>query len=182
MGDEEFETADAGVSEGTPIACGAIKKGNYVIMKGKPCKIVDVSASKTGKHGSAKINYVGIDIFSNKRMEECRPSGHTVYAPTVTRTECPLLSIDDGYLTLMTQSNDTRSDIAGGDMLDSLQEKYDNLKDDEELWVCCPFYTNLHTFSRLLLSRLWDKIRLPNAALLPTNKQLSVDFLRNLVF
>ncbi|VDD76459.1 unnamed protein product [Mesocestoides corti] len=136
MGDEEFSTADAGAANGTPIQCGGIKKGAFVIMKDRPCKIVDVSASKTGKHGSAKINYVGIDIFTGKRMEECRPSGHTVYSPNVTRTECQLVSIEpDGYLELLLADNTTRSDIPGGDMLDTLKEKFDNLNDNEDLLV-----------------------------------------------
>lgn len=140
MGDEEFNVGDAGASQGIPLTCGAIKKNAFVIIKDRPCKIVDVSASKTGKHGSAKINYIGIDIFTGKRFEECRPSSHTVYAPTVNRTECQLLSIDnDGYLELMLSDNTIRSDIHGSDMLETLQEKFDNLKDNEDLLVRLSF-------------------------------------------
>ncbi|KAL5112664.1 Eukaryotic translation initiation factor 5A [Taenia crassiceps] len=136
MGDEEFSVGDAGASMGAPIQCGAIKKNAYVIIKDRPCKIVEVSASKTGKHGSAKINYVGIDIFSGKRLEECRPSGHTVISPNVTRTECQLVSIDpDGFLELLMADNTTRSDIHGSDMLDTLKEKFENLGDNEDLLV-----------------------------------------------
>jgi translation initiation factor 5A len=29
---------------------------------GRPCKIVDMSTSKTGKHGHAKVNLVAIDV------------------------------------------------------------------------------------------------------------------------
>lgn len=41
-------------------------------------QVVDVSTSKTGKHGHAKCNFVGIDIFTNKKYEEMAPSSHNV--------------------------------------------------------------------------------------------------------
>ena len=31
-------------------------------MLGRPCKIVDMSTSKTGKHGHAKVHLVAIDV------------------------------------------------------------------------------------------------------------------------
>jgi hypothetical protein len=31
-------------------------------MSGRPCKIVDMSTSKTGKHGHAKVHLVAIDV------------------------------------------------------------------------------------------------------------------------
>ena len=35
-----------------------------MMIKGHPCKVVDVSHAKPGKHGAAKANIVGIDIFT----------------------------------------------------------------------------------------------------------------------
>lgn len=32
------------------------------MIKGRPCKIVDMSTSKTGKHGHAKVHLVAIDV------------------------------------------------------------------------------------------------------------------------
>lgn len=32
------------------------------IISGRPCKIVEMSTSKTGKHGHAKVHLVGIDV------------------------------------------------------------------------------------------------------------------------
>jgi hypothetical protein len=34
----------------------------HVVIKGRPCKIVDMSTSKTGKHGHAKVHLVAIDV------------------------------------------------------------------------------------------------------------------------
>ena len=59
----------------------------YVCIKGRPCKIVDYSTSKTGKHGHAKANIVGIDIFTNKKLEEMCPTSHNLDVPNVVRNE-----------------------------------------------------------------------------------------------
>ena len=52
--DETFENADAGASEVIPMEAGQIRKGGYIVIKNRPCKVVSVSTSKTGKHGHAK--------------------------------------------------------------------------------------------------------------------------------
>jgi len=40
--------------------------------------VVDVSTSKTGKHGHAKCHFVALDIFTQRKMEELVPSSHNL--------------------------------------------------------------------------------------------------------
>merc|ERR1712072_1593071 len=88
----EFEAADA----------GAIRKGGYLVIKGRPCKVIDISTSKTGKHGHAKCKFVAIDIFTGAKKEDMQPSSHNSEVPNVSRKEYSLLDIDDeGFLSLM---------------------------------------------------------------------------------
>ena len=55
MSDGEFEQASSGASETYPKQCSALRKGEYVMLKNHPCKISEMSTSKTGKHGHAKV-------------------------------------------------------------------------------------------------------------------------------
>lgn len=57
----DFEGAASGASQTIPKQCSALRKNEVCMIKGKPCKIVDMSTSKTGKHGHAKVCYNSID-------------------------------------------------------------------------------------------------------------------------
>ena len=88
MSDEEhhFESkADAGASKTYPQQAGTIRKNGYIVIKGRPCKVVEVSTSKTGKHGHAKCHFVAIDIFTAKKLEDIVPSSHNCDVPHVNR-------------------------------------------------------------------------------------------------
>lgn len=91
--------------------CSALRKNGYVVIKGRPCKIVDMSTSKTGKHGHAKVHLVAIDIFTGKKLEDLSPSTHNMDVPNVRKTEYPLLDIDDGFLSLMNNDGSTKDDV-----------------------------------------------------------------------
>jgi translation initiation factor 5A len=109
---EGFEKTDAGASAVIPMEAGQIRKGGYIVIKNRPCKVVSVSTSKTGKHGHAKCNFVATDIFTGKKLEDIVPSTHGTTVPNVFRNEFTLLDItDEDFLTLMDESGETREDL-----------------------------------------------------------------------
>ncbi|ODQ57641.1 hypothetical protein WICANDRAFT_80971 [Wickerhamomyces anomalus NRRL Y-366-8] len=129
--DHVFETADAGSSLTYPQQCSALRKNGFVVIKNRPCKIVDMSTSKTGKHGHAKVHLVAIDIFTQKKLEDLSPSTHNMEVPFVRRTEFQLLDIDDGFLNLMTPDGETKDDVRApeGELGDNIQSAFDEGKD-----------------------------------------------------
>ncbi|KAG6447688.1 hypothetical protein O3G_MSEX005121 [Manduca sexta] len=135
MGDIEdthFETGDSGASATFPMQCSALRKNGFVMLKGRPCKIVEMSTSKTGKHGHAKVHLVGIDIFNGKKYEDICPSTHNMDVPHVKREDYQLTDIsDDGYLTLMADNGDLREDlkIPDGDLGTQLRADFDSGKE-----------------------------------------------------
>lgn len=47
MSDEEtFESADANAADCTPLKAGDLRKGSFVVIKGKPCKVRAPVASR----------------------------------------------------------------------------------------------------------------------------------------
>mmetsp|Transcript_23441 Transcript_23441/g.93049 ORF Transcript_23441/g.93049 Transcript_23441/m.93049 type:complete len:157 (-) Transcript_23441:376-846(-) len=135
MSDEIEAAGDSGSSDTIPVQAGALKKGAHVVIKGFPCKIVDYSTSKTGKHGHAKANITGIDIFTGKKYEDISPTSHNMLQPIVSRRDFQLIDIDDeGFITVMDdKTNETRSDLRietdKEDVHKKLKEEFDEGKD-----------------------------------------------------
>ncbi len=110
--DEDFEQVDAEASATIPASAGDIKKNSLMVFQGRPCKVVDYSTAKTGKHGHAKASITGIDIFTGKKYEDSIPSSHNVEVPIVTRKAWTILTLDDDYLTLFNdETGETKSDL-----------------------------------------------------------------------
>jgi translation initiation factor 5A len=110
--DVTFDSADAGASLTYPMQCSALRKSGHVVIKNRPCKIIDMSTSKTGKHGHAKVHLIATDIFTGKKLEDLSPSTHNMDVPHVVRKEYQLLDItEDGFMSLMTDSGDTKEDV-----------------------------------------------------------------------
>ncbi|KAJ7584912.1 eukaryotic translation initiation factor 5A-2 [Mycena floridula] len=136
MSDDEahnqtFEQASAGASLTFPMQCSALRKNGHVVIKSRPCKIVDMSTSKTGKHGHAKVHLVAIDIFTGKKMEDICPSTHNMDVPNVRREEYQLVNVDEDFLNLMTSEGVSKDDVKvpEGDLGDQIRNDFDAGKD-----------------------------------------------------
>jgi len=132
MSDHEFEEdfggTDAGASATIPVQCSSLRKNGHCVIKGRPCKVVEMSTSKTGKHGHAKVNMVGIDIFTGKKYEDMCPSTHNMEVPVVKRKDYELLSIDEeGFVSLLDDQLGTKEDLKlpEGDLGQQIKAEFD---------------------------------------------------------
>ncbi|GFY45678.1 eukaryotic translation initiation factor 5A [Trichonephila inaurata madagascariensis] len=126
-GDEDYTAASAGASTTYPVQCSSLRKNGFVMLKNRPCKIMEMSTSKTGKHGHAKVHLVGLDIFTNKKYEDLCPSTHNIDVPNVNRSDFQLIDIsDDGFVTLMNDKGDTRDDlrVPEGDLGTKIRDEF----------------------------------------------------------
>merc|ERR1712046_564305 len=115
MSDEEnfdIETTDAGASATVSVEAGQIRKGGYIMIKGKPCKVRDVSVSKTGKHGHAKCKFSAVDIFTGNTCEELCPSTYSIDVPVVNKKDWMIQGLqDETYVLLMDDDGEMREDL-----------------------------------------------------------------------
>jgi len=131
-----FEGANAEGALTYPMQCSALRKNGYCIMKGHPCKIIDMSTSKTGKHGHAKVNLVGIDIFDGKKYEDMSPSTHNMDVPNVKRVEYSCIDVtDEGFLSLMDDAGTVRDDLHCNNNPELLDEITKKFNDGDEFMV-----------------------------------------------
>jgi len=132
LDDAQFESGDSGASIVYPQQCSSLRKSGFVMIKSRPCKIVEMSTSKTGKHGHAKVHLVGIDIFTNKKYEDICPSTHNMDVPFVKREDYQMCDIsDDGFLSLMNDAGDIRDDlkVPDGELGQKLRADYEGGND-----------------------------------------------------
>jgi translation initiation factor 5A len=83
----------------------------FMMIKGKPCKILSISVSKTGKHGHAKCNFLAVDIFTGKKLEDMIPSSHGTTVPIVERNDWEIIDIEGDELTLMDEGGNQKADL-----------------------------------------------------------------------
>ncbi|KAL9653271.1 hypothetical protein ABK040_010978 [Willaertia magna] len=89
-----------------------LKIGSHVIINQHPCKIINYSTSKPGKHGKTKIYFLGEDIFTGKQHEIVILATNILEVPVIIYQEYKLMNIDEnGVLILKTDDGDIKNDI-----------------------------------------------------------------------
>jgi translation initiation factor 5A len=72
---------------------GSMKKGNYVVMDGAACVVTDVSVSRPGKHGHAKVRLEAVGLIDNKKRQEVMPGHDNIKVPVIGKKAAQVLSL-----------------------------------------------------------------------------------------
>ncbi len=84
-----------------PVDVGDLKIGSYVIVEDVPCRIVEITKSKPGKHGAAKARVVAIGVFDSLKRSFVKPVDAKVDMPMIEKRTGQLLAILPNSLQLM---------------------------------------------------------------------------------
>jgi len=80
---------------------GDLKVGSFIVIDGEPCRIVEMSKAKTGKHGSAKAHVVAIGIFSGTKKTLVAPVSQRVEVPIINKRTAQVLALTGDTVQLM---------------------------------------------------------------------------------
>jgi len=83
------------------VSVGSLKKGDTIIIDGAPCKIVDTSTSRPGKHGHAKVNMMAVGMLDGKKRQMVMPGHDKVEAPIVEKKNAQVLSVSGNTANVM---------------------------------------------------------------------------------
>jgi len=88
-----------------PIEAHHVKKNKYVMLKGRPCKIVDVKTSKTGKHGHMKCNITGMDVLTAKKYNDVVPGHANMVEFKLDKSEYALIDVGADNISALDKDN-----------------------------------------------------------------------------
>ncbi len=84
-----------------PMDVGELRVGGYMMIEGEPCKIVDISKSKPGKHGSAKARIVAIGVFDNQKRQFVKPVDAGAEVPIIDKRTGQVFALNPGGVQIM---------------------------------------------------------------------------------
>ncbi len=109
--DLDINEIDTGSLESTSISVNKLRIGGYILIEGRPCRAVDITKSKPGKHGHAKAKIAGSDVFTGRRFETTLPTSHDVEVPVVERNDYAVINIDGKNTQLLDIRGNMREDV-----------------------------------------------------------------------
>ena len=89
-----------------------LKVGKYVLIEDTPCRVVSMDKSKPGKHGSAKLRIVAVDIFSGQKRNLLTNTSSDVEVPIIDRKNAQVLSVSGNSAQIMDPQTYETFDIA----------------------------------------------------------------------
>jgi translation initiation factor 5A len=109
-----------GVRMSKPVEVGSLRVGGYMLIENEPCRIVDITKSKPGKHGSAKARIVAIGVFDGAKR--------TFVKPVDSNAEVPLIDKRTGQIFAVTPNSVQIMDLETYEYLDAPYPDEEELK------------------------------------------------------
>lgn len=78
-----------------------MKIGQYIVVDGEPCKVVDFEKSKPGKHGAAKARIVAISVTTGSKKNVISPVDGRIDVPMIEKKTAQVLAFMGNNVQLM---------------------------------------------------------------------------------
>ena len=84
-----------------PVDVGSLRVGGYMIIDNEPCRIVDITKSKPGKHGSAKARIVAIGVFDGQKRQFVKPVDSNAEIPLIDKRPGQVFTVNPNSVQIM---------------------------------------------------------------------------------
>jgi translation initiation factor 5A len=84
-----------------PMSVGELRVNGYMMIDGEPCKIVDITKSKPGKHGAAKARIVAIGVFDGQKRQFVKPVDANAEVPLIDKRPGQVFAINPSGIQIM---------------------------------------------------------------------------------
>lgn len=78
-----------------------LKVGRYVVIDEEPCKILDITTSKPGKHGAAKARLECVGMFDGVKRSMVAPVTEKCKIPMIDKRKVQILNINQNQAQVM---------------------------------------------------------------------------------
>ncbi len=80
---------------------GELRVGGYMMIDNEPCRIVDITKSKPGKHGAAKARIVAIGVFDDQKRQFVKPVDANAEVPIIDKRTGQIFAVNPTGVQIM---------------------------------------------------------------------------------
>ncbi|MEM0355479.1 MAG: translation initiation factor IF-5A [Desulfurococcaceae archaeon] len=80
---------------------GDLKPGNFIVIDNEPCRIVEITKAKTGKHGSAKAHVIAVSLITGSKKTIIAPTDQQVEVPVIEKKVGQIINIREDTVQIM---------------------------------------------------------------------------------
>lgn len=91
---------------------GHMKKGSYIIIDDAACTVTDMSVSRPGKHGHAKVNLMAVGMIDGRKRNLVMPGHDNVEIPVIGKKNAQVLSVEENMANVMDSESFETFDLA----------------------------------------------------------------------
>ena len=93
------------------VATSSLKKGSYILIENIASTITDISTSRPGKHGHAKINVMAVGMIDGRKRNMVS-GDHEIEVPVIGKKNAQVLSSENGIANVMDAETYETFDLA----------------------------------------------------------------------